>query len=88
MSVRLLAQVRAEERAGVVQFAAATIARTQAMVARGKLGAEEATLLGQRLRAFADGVATGLHLGEADTPETRAAVREALAVLRQGGTPE
>lgn len=85
MTRRSFAEVEAEavarERLGVKRHAAEHARRVEAALAKGAIGAEEATLTQQHIAAFAGEVATGLHLDDDDGddgPVTRAAVRRAL----------
>lgn len=65
---RSFAQVAAEavarDRADVVAFGRAHVAGLQRMVESGKIGADEASLLGDRLTAFIEMIGQGLHVSE------------------------
>lgn len=63
------------ERSGVLTFARAFCGQVDALVTMGRVGADDATILKERIRAFADAVATGLHRDGADPIEVRAAMR-------------
>lgn len=64
------------ERAGVLGYARAQAAVIDQMIASRRITASEATLLKERLRAFADGIAIGLHCDGVEHPRVRAALRE------------
>jgi len=55
--------VRAE-RAAVAAYAARQCGQIDALIARGRVGAEEGGLLKDRLRAFAGDIRAGLHVQE------------------------
>ncbi len=75
---QIAAAAIAVERVGVRRFAATYGEQITLMVAGGNIGADDATLLVDRIRAFASMITTGLHVG-GDGPVTRAAVRAAMA---------
>jgi hypothetical protein len=75
------AQARAHERIGVKQHAQAHAARVDAALARGAISEDCATLTKHHIAAFADEVATGLHLDGHDSVATRRTVR---TMLEQG----
>lgn len=73
------------ERAGVLALAKRHCGQVDAMVARCALSADEATPLKERLRAFADQVAQGLHVATEDDRAVRAAMRSVVARERADG---
>lgn len=73
------------ERAGVLGLARVFAAQVEQLVAAGRVPGPEATVLKDRIRAFADGIATGLHREGHDHPAVRAAMRE---VMRRGAQQE
>lgn len=72
------AQARAHERVGVKAHAAEHAARVDAALTKGSISAECATLTKRHIAAFADEIATGLHLDGHDSAETRRTVRMML----------
>ena len=72
-----------EERAGVLTFARAFCASIDTMIAQGKLPGVDGAALKERVRAFANGIATGLHRDGHEDPGVRLALRE--LVLRDLG---
>lgn len=79
MTRRTFTDVRREEivaeRGGVLTLARAHCGQIDALVERRRISAEDATHLKERLRAFADQIATGLHREGTDPAGTRAAMR-------------
>lgn len=65
------------ERAGVLAFAREHGRQVDLLIERGRLTAAEATTLKARVRAFADGVAQGLHVA-GDEAEVRRAMRDVV----------
>lgn len=67
---RTFAQVEADalarDRADVVAFGRDHVAGLQRLVESHKIGADEASLLGDRLTAFIEMIGQGLHVGAAD----------------------
>ena len=68
------------EREGVLTLACSYGLQLDAMIAAGKIKGEDATELKQRVRAFADMIATGLHRDGADP----AGVRDAMRAIVKG----
>lgn len=64
------------ERAGMLAFARAQGVVIDQMIVSRRITASEATLLKERLRAFADGIAIGLHRDGVEDPRVRAALRK------------
>ena len=79
-----IAEAIAIERVAVLAHAEEHARQVTALVARGQLTADEATVLNHRVRAFAEGIATGLHVG-GDAPDTRRVVRAAVQARREQG---
>jgi hypothetical protein len=73
------------ERAGVLALAKRHCTQVDAMVARGTIAGDEATLLKERLRAFADQVAQGLHIETMDDRAVRAPMRAILKDQEKAG---
>ena len=66
------------ERIGVLAYRHTAEAQVDQLIASGRLRADDATVLKARLRAFAEGVAQGLHVGGEDPPAVRHAMRAAI----------
>lgn len=63
------------ERAGVLAFARATCRQIDALNARGRLGEADADAVKNAVRAFAQGIATGLHRDGHDPVMVRTLMR-------------
>lgn len=76
---RSFAQVAAEavarDRADIVAFGRDHVAGLQRMVESGKIGADEASLLSDRLIAFIEMIGQGLHASDAGRGAANAGVR-------------
>lgn len=82
------AQARAEERVGVLRHAAEHCRRVDTALAKGVISEETADLTKAHIRAHADEIATGLHVGGNDSSVTRRTVRamlETAGLLRKSG---
>lgn len=67
------------EREGVLTYARAQCGVIDGLVERGKLPGVDAAELKLRLRAFADGIAIGLHRDGLEDSRVRAALRQVVA---------
>lgn len=66
------------ERTGVLALAKVFGGQVDALVESGRVPAAEATLLKDRIRAFADSIATGLHRDGADPIGVRELMRHVM----------
>lgn len=73
------------ERAGVLALAKRHCGQIDVLVRQGRVSADEATTLKERVRAFADQIAQGLHVQTDDDRAVRAAMREVLKRERADG---
>lgn len=73
-----------DERAGVLTFARAFCASIDTMIAQGKLPGVDGAALKEQVRAFANGIATGLHRDGHEDPRVRLALRD-LVMRELGG---
>ncbi|MBY8826096.1 hypothetical protein [Sphingomonas colocasiae] len=81
----LCAETIATERAAVKAYAADHRRRIEVQIARGRLTADEGTLLAKQVDVFAEGVAIGLHMEGFEPREVRVAVRAALSATGLDG---
>lgn len=84
----LCVETIAIERAAVMAYAADHRRRIETQIAKGRLTADEGTLIAKQVDVFAEGVAAGLHMGIMEPKPIRAAVRAALGAAGLDGRPK
>lgn len=84
----LCAETSAIERAAVKAYAADHRRRIEVQIAKGRISADEGTLIAKQVEVFAEGVAIGLHMQAIEPGEIRIAVRAALAAAGLDGRPK
>jgi hypothetical protein len=84
----LCAETSAIERAAVKAYAADHRRRIEVQIAKGRISADEGTLIAKQVEVFAEGVAIGLHMQAIEPREIRIAVRAALAAAGLDGRPK